>query len=286
VHVKSGYALGSPFYAVKVASGFPKNQTRNLPLWDGMVAVFSANTGAMVAIIEDHGLLTDWRTAAAGAVATHAFLGGEMRQLGIVGSGLQAFWQPQAHRALIHFEALAIWGRNRQKTERLCDRLRPLLPDVLVYAESSLEDLVRRSDAVITATASREPLIRADWILSGKHITALGADTEMKQELESEVLIRAASIAVDSIEANHEYGEIGRAVREGLLLAERVKELGQMLANPTPAPRAENDITVAKLVGIGTQDLAAVTTLLAKKETERNISWPDGNRLTNKRDLK
>jgi len=266
VHVKSGYAQGGQFYTIKVASGFPENQTRDLAVWDGMVEVFNADTGALVAIIEDHGLLTDWRTAAAGAIATHAFLGGELRQLGVVGSGLQAFWQPQAHRALMDFEILAVWGRDKQKAEHLCDRLRPLLAGVLVYAESSLEDLVRRSDAVITATASHEPLIRAEWISPGKHITAVGADTQMKQELESELLIRASTIAVDSMEANHEYGEIGRALREGLLPSERVKELGQMLANPTLAPRAENAITIAKLVGIGTQDLAAVTALLAKKE--------------------
>jgi ornithine cyclodeaminase/alanine dehydrogenase-like protein (mu-crystallin family) len=49
-----------------------------------------------------------------------------------------------------------------------------------------------------------------------------------------------------------------------------------MLANPTPAPRAENDITVAKLVGIGTQDLAAVTTLLAKKKRRERPVGPIG----------
>lgn len=264
VHIKSGYAQGSPFYVVKVVSGFPANVTRNLAVWDGVLAVFNSDTGAMVAIIEDHGLLTDWRTAAAGAIATQAFVGSHLRQLGIVGSGLQAFWQPLAHKAVVNFEVLAVWARNTQKTEHLCDRLRPLLQGVHVYPESSLEDLVRKSDAIVTATASIEPLIRAEWILSGKHITALGADTEMKRELETEVLIRAATIAVDSIEANHKYGEIARAVREGVLPAERVRELGQLLADPKPLRRTERDITVAKLVGIGAQDLAAVTALLAE----------------------
>ena len=52
--------------------GFPANVSHNLPVWDGVVAVFNSGTGAMVAIIEDHGLLTDWRTAAAGPIATQA----------------------------------------------------------------------------------------------------------------------------------------------------------------------------------------------------------------------
>ena len=91
-----------------------------------------------------------------------------------------------------------------------------------------------------------------------------GADAEGKQEIETEVLVRASRIAVDSIEANQCYGEVGRALQTGALDAERVRELGQMLGDPKPLRRPEGDITVAKLVGIGSQDLASVTTLLAK----------------------
>ena len=76
--------------------------------------------------------------------------------------------------------------------------------------------------------------------------------------------MHAATIAVDSIEANRGYGEIVRAVREGVLSDERVRELGQLLADPKPLRPMEDDIAVAKLVGIGAQDLAAVTKLLAR----------------------
>ena len=115
VHVKTGYAQGSPFYVVKVASGFRSNRARNLPVWDGVIVVFSADTGAMIAIIEDHGLLTDWRTAAAGAIATHSFVGSRQRQLGVVGTGLQAYWQPLAHKVLMNLTVSPSGAETRKR---------------------------------------------------------------------------------------------------------------------------------------------------------------------------
>ncbi len=68
VHVKSGFMQGSKIFAVKVSAGFASNTARGLPTWDGVVMAFDASTGAPVAMVQDGGLLTDWRTAVAGAV--------------------------------------------------------------------------------------------------------------------------------------------------------------------------------------------------------------------------
>ena len=46
IHVKAGYLNGSPYYAVKIVSGFASNLQRGLPPNDGMVVVFDAHTGA------------------------------------------------------------------------------------------------------------------------------------------------------------------------------------------------------------------------------------------------
>ena len=42
IHVKAGYLNGSPYYAVKIVSGFASNLQRGLPPNDGMVVVFDA----------------------------------------------------------------------------------------------------------------------------------------------------------------------------------------------------------------------------------------------------
>jgi ornithine cyclodeaminase len=262
VHIKAGALKGSRVFAVKVACGFPDNGSRGLPVWDGAVLVLDATTGRPLALIQDGGLLTDWRTAVAGAIATRACAQRTIRRLGVVGTGLQGFWQPIAHRALIDFESLAIWGRDRSKAEALRTRLLTHLPDVRIEAVTSLEALVRSADAIITVTASTTPILQASWLHPGQHITAVGADTDTKQELEPEILARASLIIVDSLGLNERYGDVGRALQRGAVPRERVVELGTVLETPLlPLP---DGFTVAKLVGLGVQDLAAVNAVIEK----------------------
>ena len=262
VHIKAGASRGSKVFAVKVACGFPDNENRGLPVWDGAVLVLDATTGRPLALIQDSGLLTDWRTAVAGAIATRACAQRPIHRLGVVGTGLQGFWQPIAHRVLIEYESLSIWGRDLSKAETLRRRLQMHLPDVEIEVVPSLEALVRSADAVITATASTTPLIRASWLHPGHHITAVGADTDTKQELELEILARAGLIVVDSLRANEKYGDLARAIQGGAVSREQVVELGVALS--WSLPRRLTSFTVAKLVGLGVQDLAAVNAVIEK----------------------
>lgn len=55
------------------------------------------------------------------------------------------------------------------------------------------------SDIVVTATPSREPVVKKRYIRPGTHINAIGADARGKQELEAS-LLRDAKI-VDAVTA-------------------------------------------------------------------------------------
>jgi ornithine cyclodeaminase/alanine dehydrogenase-like protein (mu-crystallin family) len=255
VHIKAGFMRGSHIFAVKVSAGFAGNAARGLPIWDGAVMAFDAQTGVPIALLQDGGILTDWRTAAAGAIATRA-LALKTRTLGLVGTGLQGYWQPLAHRAALEFETLLIWGRNPERARELQVKLEPQLEGVRIEVISDLETLVRRSDAIITTTASREPLIRASWLRDGQHITAVGADDDQKQELEPAVLERAERVVVDSISVNLTYGDVAKAELD----ASKLLELGQVLEQP----QSMRGVTVAKLIGLGVQDLAAVQAVLER----------------------
>ena len=70
-HIKFGYLKSSDTFTVKIATGFWKNPARGLPSSNGVVLVFSRNTGELCSILQDEGWLTDIRTAAAGAVAAN-----------------------------------------------------------------------------------------------------------------------------------------------------------------------------------------------------------------------
>ena len=264
VHIKSGFMLGSKVFAVKVSAGFQGNLARGLPVWDGAVMAFDASSGAPVALVQDGGLLTDWRTAAAGAVASHALARGNAKTLGVIGTGIQGLWQPLAHKTVIDFNRLLIWGRNLQKARALGAQLEPQLPGVKIEVIADLEALVRASEIIVTATGSTEPIIKSEWLQPGTHITAVGADDDRKCELEPSVLERADVIVVDSLLVNRKYGEIALALNAGRLAASRLIELGTLLENTHLGRSSPEQITVAKLVGLGVQDLAALEVVLER----------------------
>ena len=133
-----------------------------------------------------------------------------------------------------------------------------------VRAVPSVREALDGADVVITATASRAPLVKAEWLAPGAHITAVGSDGPDKQELDTEVLARADLVVADSLAQCVRIGEIHHAVAAGMLREEDVVELGVITAGRHPG-RAERDgLTVCDLTGVGVQDVAAATLVMER----------------------
>ena len=123
IHIKTGHIHGSPYYAAKMVSGFPGNPELGLPANDGMVVVFDARTGAPVAFLLDNGLITDMRTAAAGAVAAKHLARRGIQRVAVIGTGGQARYQTEMLARVRSFSDLRIWGRNLDKARARIDDL-------------------------------------------------------------------------------------------------------------------------------------------------------------------
>jgi ornithine cyclodeaminase len=117
---------------------------------------------------------------------------------------------------------------------------------------------------VITCTASRAPLVRAQWIRRGCHITAVGSDGAGKQELDPELLAGADRLVVDSRDQCARLGELQHALAAGLVSAERAVELGEIVAGRRPGRESEDELTVCDLTGVGVQDVAAAQLVMRR----------------------
>lgn len=262
VYVKTGVLSGHRVYIVKVSPWFAANVASGQSQ-GGFLAVFDSKTGHTLALLNDEHYLSDIRTAAAGAVAARVLAPPLITTAAVLGSGVQAYWQPLALYGERPFKRLLVWARKSHKAELLKHRLAETLPGVQIET-SGLERAVREADVLITATLSREPLVRGVWLRPGQHITAVGADDATKCELDSDVLNRSR-IFVDSIAANIENGDVQRAIQNGQFAATQLAgELGEVLSGRLIGRTLEADITIAKLVGIGAQDLVAAETALEK----------------------
>ncbi|MFC9976575.1 ornithine cyclodeaminase family protein [Spirillospora sp. NPDC127200] len=266
-HIKAAHLPGGRHFLVKIANWFPGNRARGLPEGGGFVALFDATTGAVTALLEDEHHLSDLRTAAAGAVCARALARPEAARATVLGTGRQAELQAHALTLVRPIRQISVWGRDHGRAAALATRLGHDLPHTEVGAAADPEQAVQRSDIVVTATASLTPVLFGSWLRPGQHVTALGADAPAKRELDGAGLQRATRVFVDSRELGLRYGDVHAAIARGEVTEDRIDgEIGEVLAGRLPGRRTPEDITVAKLIGIGPQDLAAAETALALLE--------------------
>lgn len=252
-HIKYGYIKDDDVFVIKIASGFYDNPKLGLPSNSGLMLVFSQKTGNLQAILLDEGYLTDVRTAVAGQVAAKYLGPDNVSAIGVFGTGIQARMQVEYLKAVTPCKKVVAWGRSSASLQDYQDDMTGLGFDVETSMDSS--EVASACNLLITATPSREPLISADTVQPGTHITAMGSDTSYKQELDSRILQKADIVVADSMSQCVERGEISKALAAGCLKTEDVIELGAIIAGKREARISENQITVADLTGVAVQDI-------------------------------
>ena len=268
LHVKGAYLTGAPVFAVKTATGFYRNGRLGLPVSGGMTMVHDATTGQLRVLIADGGLLTELRTAAAGALAADLLARPGARSAAVIGTGGQARCQLRALLEVRPIEQVTVWGRRRDAAEEYRRDL--AAAGVAVSIAGSAREAVEAADVVITATSSTAPLIQPGWLAPGAHVTAVGSDMPDKQELDPRVLAAAAKYVPDSIEAAAESGELHHAIEAGVFAAGSVYgELTAVASGRLAGRTADGELTVADLTGLGIQD-AAVAALAARLAGEQD----------------
>jgi len=241
VHIKSSYRRGGERYALKVAGTYA---TRPY----GSIVLVSVATGETLAYFDDGGFLTDLRTAAVSALAARE-LGRRDESLAILGTGVQARLQASLHAGVLPLREVRIWGRDRAKADRCARDVAASLPGASVTVAASPAEAAASARLIVTATASRAPLLSAADLRPGTHVSAVGADSPGKQELDPEILRRATLLLVDSKTQCERLGELQHAKSE----TARAIELGWFCERPAPYDRS--GITVADFTGLGAEDL-------------------------------
>ncbi len=242
VHIKSGHIIGDEHYVIKIASGFPTNTQLGLSSTQGCMLIFSAKTGALETILLDEGYLTDLRTAIAGAICAKHFAPKNITRIGIVGTGLQAAKQLEILRYVTDCRDVIVWGRRQQALDAF------KVSDFKIQTTLNISELCQSCNLIVTATSSQKPLIFAEHLRPGMHITAVGADQPGKQEIAADAMKMAERIFVDNLDQCLKYGDLSHA-KESL---HKVQEIGAALNSYHRKPEA---ITIADLTGVAIEDV-------------------------------
>ncbi|MDX2704247.1 ornithine cyclodeaminase family protein [Streptomyces sp. PA03-6a] len=258
-HVKTGWIDGSDDFTVKIASGFYRNPERGEPVNHGLVCVISAHTGRVRAVLDDGGRLTAWRTAAAGALAGHALARPEARSVGVFGTGEQARLQVRWLAMLRPVGRVLVHGRDARRAAALCEHL---AAHGLSAGPASAAEAAG-ADIVVTATPATSPVLDADAVRPGAHVTAVGADMPHKNELPPALFARAGVIATDDHEQCLHHGDLAHAVRAGAVPHDADVPLGALLRTPQGrGDRTDATVTIADLTGVGALDAAVAAAVV------------------------
>ena len=220
-----------------------------------LVMLYESDTGDLLAMIEAD-RLGQMRTGAASGVATKYMAREAAETVGVFGTGWQAESQIMAVCAVRQIRSVKVYGRNAERRLGFAQRMTTLLRTE-VLAVASPEEAVRGCSIIVTATTSREPVFKGEWIEPGTHINAAGSNFLSKAEIDVETIRRASVIAVDSIEQSKiEAGDLMPAIERGVISWESVTELGRIVAGRDPGRTSEDDITIFKSNGIALEDIS------------------------------
>lgn len=258
VDVKTAYIPGFDGFAIKISPGFFDNPKIGLPSLNGLMILFSAKTGLVESVFLDNGYLTDVRTAAAGGVAACYLAPADVKTAGVIGTGVQARLQTQAAHLVRPFERIIVHGRNAKKAEACARDLHDRI-GIEAFVAPNAAELVAQSQLVITTTPAREPVLMADWLHPGLHITAMGSDQTGKNEIDPVALVAADAYVCDNISQCEVSGELEAAKAAGLWGDAIPQELGKVISGAQKGRMSETDITICDLTGTGAQDTAIAT---------------------------
>jgi len=246
LHVKGAHLVGSRWIAFKVATGgFPNGGN------SGGTMVLEAESGAPTFFLADGGWLTEIRTAAAAAIASRTLAIESPRRVAILGTGIQAGYQIEAHRDLLPAASFVVWGRTEAHRNAFGEQHG-------AQVATTLEEAVAGADVIVTTTSARKPILLASQISPGVQITAMGSDTADKNELDPAILQRADLIAADDVTVTSRVGELHHAPGE----AARAINLGDLLSGTQPGRADASQITVCDLCGLGVEDAAMAELVL------------------------
>lgn len=241
---------------VKTAQVFPGNQAKGMGNLNGVLTLFSDETGVLDAVI-DFTLVTKWKTAGDSLLAASKLARKDSRAITILGAGNVARSLVSAYSALFPLARFTLWNRTR---ERAVEVAADAAADITVADD--LEAAVRGADVVASGTMSFEPILKGDWLAPGCHVDLIGAYKADMREADDTALARAR-IFVDSRDTTlHHIGELKDPLARGVIAeADIVADYYDMAAGRY-ARSSDDEITLFKNGGGAHLDLMTAKYIL------------------------
>ncbi|SHH09040.1 ornithine cyclodeaminase [Anaerosphaera aminiphila DSM 21120] len=260
-------------FGTKILTVFPENVEKKIPSLDGLMLLNDFETGKPTCLM-DGKILTALRTGAVGGVGIKYTTPEDVKTVGLIGAGVQGFYQVLYACKVRNFKKVYIFDEYVKDLTDFVDRLRKVIPtDVEIIICKSSEDLVRRSDVVITATTATEPTMpNSTELLRGKHFIGIGSYKPTMREYPDALSSLVEDVYIDADIALEETGDLIQPIAAGLLKNSQVKRISKLIASGGEIKDLEHKTTFFKTVGIAIFDIVAANAIY-KKAVEAEVGY-------------
>lgn len=253
---------------VKIATVSPENVRYDLPSVQAMYILIDAESGSVKATF-DGKMLTAKRTAAASALASNYLSRKNASTMLMIGTGALSTNLILAHCCVRPIEKVYVWGRNPEKSQRICNALED--EPFECVAIKTISEKIGEVDIVSCATLSKTPLVLGKSIKKGQHIDLVGAFKKDMREADDET-VQKACIFVDSLKGMVESGDIATPLEKGILKETDIRgDLFSLCSDEVRGRRNDEEITLFKSVGHALEDLVAASYYYNKFSNGKDI---------------
>ncbi len=250
--VKSGCDTGAGILGLKAGGYWPHNAASGVSNHQSSTLLFDPATGRASALVSAN-YLTGVRTGASSAIASKHLARKDASVLGMIGTGGQSGYQLLATLQVREITVVHAWDPVEENLARFGETVRDL--GLEFHAHTDRASVVQAADIIVTVTPSQAALIDRSWVRAGTHISAMGADTKGKQELDT-ALVAGAALFYDELDQTRTIGEFQHAFGEGLIdIGDLRGSIGQVIAGMVPGRRSDEEITIFDGTGVALQDL-------------------------------
>jgi alanine dehydrogenase len=266
-HIKTGILpLSRNYFAAKTNANFPGNPARGLPTIQGVILLFDADNGQVLAAM-DSMEITTLRTGAATAVAAKYLARKDSRIATICGCGNQGRVQLRAISHACPLKNVFAWDIQKNAAERFALAMAAEL-GIAVAPVDDLPAALRQSDLCVTCTPAKEFFIHERDVPQGMFVAAVGADNEDKQELDPALLGPKNKVVADVVAQCAAIGDLRHALTAGTATVSGVyAELGEIVCGKKAGRTSAEEITIFDSTGMALQDVASAALVYEKAVT-------------------
>ena len=257
-------------FATKLVTLFPENPKLNLPVLNGIVVLNDIHTGIPLAIL-DGPVLTALRTAAVAGVAIRHLSPPETTSYGIIGAGVQGFYQAWMAGTARQLTDIYIYDLDGNRSTAMAARLSKHLPKLAIHPVGNVNELIEACQTITTATTAHTPVLPDDrTLLQGKHFSAIGSYQPHVREIPQSLYELINTLYIDTNDAIAESGDIIHPLQKGWITNDKILTLGHYLNRQKTRSTSRDETTFFKSVGMALFDVTAAK-LIYDQATKKSL---------------